>query len=148
MSEIIAGEAGFFLVPFLTGALILFGYDILRALRLGLPHSGGVVSAEDFLYWCVAGVAVFAVSYLKNNGSIRGFALAALGLGMLFYHLVISRIVVKVLSFFFCHIFGGIAAVFRVILMPVGKSLKKMKKIVRKTLKKKIKEVRITITKK
>ncbi|MCI5900807.1 MAG: spore cortex biosynthesis protein YabQ [Firmicutes bacterium] len=148
MNSMIANEAGFFLISFFTGVLVLFGYDILRALRLGLPHSGGAVSTEDFLYWCGAGAAVFVVSYVKNNGSIRGFALAALGLGMIFYHLAISKAVVKVFSFFFCHVFGGIAVVFRVLLLPAGKSVKKMRKIVRKTLKKKIKEVRIVITKK
>lgn len=148
MSQIIAGEAGFFLASFLTGALILFGYDILRAFRRGVPHNGKAVSAEDFLYWCAAGIAIFMLSYLKNNGSIRGFALAALLLGMAFYHLTVSESVVKILSFFFLQIYRGIAAVFRLILLPAGTSLKKMRKIVRKTLKNKIKEVKITIAKK
>lgn len=148
MSRVIAGEAQFFAASFLTGVWILFGYDILRALRRGVPHSGGAVSAEDFLYWCAAGAAVFLTAYRENHGSIRGYAAIAVLFGMLAYHQTVSRTVVKVFSFLFGHLYGGLAGICRLMLSPAGKSLKKVWKIAGKTLKNRIKEVKIIARKK
>ena len=49
---------------------------------------------------------------------------------------------------FFGFLSRMIAGLFRLILMPAGKSVKKLRKMVRKALKKKIKQVRMVIVKK
>lgn len=148
MSQVIAREAGFFLASFLTGVLLLLAYDIIRGFRRGVPHSGSVVSAEDFFYWSIAGVVVFGVAYKMNNGSIRGFAVAALLLGMVCYRGTFSPLVVRVSAFVFSCLHRGIAGVCRLILFPAGKSVKKIRKIVRKALKNAGKEVKIIRKKK
>lgn len=148
MSQVIAGEAAFFLASFATGIGILFGYDILRGFRRGVPHSGRIISVQDFLYWCAAGIMVFYTAYRENRGNIRGFAVAALLLGMLVYYQVASSAVVRLLSFLFSHIYKGVVSVFLLLLSPAGKSAKKTGKIVRKILKNRIKEVRILLRKK
>ena len=148
MSAAIYSEAVFFAVLFAVGALLLFGYDILRAFRMEFHHSGGMVSLEDFVYWCAAGIYLFLVFYEKNNGEIRGYAIAALGIGMLFYHITVQKIVIKIFSALFRLLYRGIAGILRLFLLPAGKSLKKMRKNVRKTLKNKIKQVRMVVDKK
>lgn len=148
MSQIIAGEAYFFLASLLTGALILFGYDILRGLRRGVPHSGSMISLEDFFYWSAAGAVVFFTAYQRNSGSVRGYAVAALVLGMILYYQTLSPLVLWIVSFVFGHFYRGIGTFCRLILSPAGKSLKKVWKIAGKILKKRVKEVRIIVRKK
>ena len=142
MHTVIAAEALFFVLAFAKGAGIMLGYDILRA------HGGRLVAAEDFFYWVFAWIFVFLMFRDRNYGQIRGYVLAALILGMLFYILLFSRRILLVFSTFFGFLSRMIAGLFRLILMPAGKSVKKLRKMVRKALKKKIKQVRMVIVKK
>ena len=137
-----------FVLAFAKGAGIMLGYDILRAFRRGFPHGGRLVAAEDFFYWVFAWIFVFLMFRNRNYGQIRGYVLAALILGMLFYILLLSRRILLVFSTFFGFLSRMIAGLFRLILMPAGKSVKKLRKMVRKALKKKIKQVRMVIVKK
>ena len=148
MPTVIAAEALMFVLGFAKGAGIMLGYDILRAFRRGFPHGGRLVAAEDFFYWVFAWIFVFLMFRDRNYGQIRGYVLAALILGMLFYILLFSRRILLVFSPFFGFLSRMIAGLFRLILMPAGKSVKKLRKMVRKALKKKIKQVRMVIVKK
>lgn len=143
MHTVIAAEALFFVLAFAKGAGIMLGYDILRAFRRGFPHGGRLVAAEDFFYWVFAWIFVFLMFRDRNYGQIRGYVLAALILGMLLYILLLSRRILLVFSTFFGFLSRMIAGLFRLILMPAGKSVKKLRKMVRKALKKKIKQVRL-----
>ena len=84
----------------------------------------------------------------RYYGQIRGYVLAALILGMLLYILLLSRRILLVFSTFFGFLSRMIAGLFRLILLPAGKSVKKLRKMVRKALKKKIKQVSMVIVKK
>lgn len=106
----------------------MLGYDILRAFRRGFPHGGRLVAAEDFFYWVFAWIFVFLMFRDRNYGQIRGYVLAALILGMLFYILLLSRRILLVFSTFFGFLSRMIAGLFRLILMPAGKSVKKIEK--------------------
>ena len=90
MHTVIAAEALFFVLAFAKGAGIMLGYDILRAFRRGFPHGGRLVAAEDFFYWVFAWIFVFLMFRDRNYGQIRGYVLAALILGMLFYILLFN----------------------------------------------------------
>ena len=140
MHTVIAAEALFFVLAFAKGAGIMLGYDILRAFRRGFPHGGRLVAAEDFFYWVFAWIFVFLMFRDRNYGQIRGYVLAAL--------ILLSRRILLVFSTFFGFLSRMIAGLFRLILMPAGKSVKKLRKMVRKALKKKIKQVRMVIVKK
>ena len=45
---------------------------------------------EDLAYWSLAGVFLFGRMYQANEGKIRGYAIAAVILGMVFYSRTIS----------------------------------------------------------
>lgn len=64
----------------------------------------------------------------RNYGQIRGYVLAALILGMLFYILLLSRRILLVFSTFFGFLSRMIAGLFRLILMPAGKIGQKIEK--------------------
>ena len=123
----------------LLGAGLMFLYDILRIVRIVIPHSIVVISIEDVLYWLVAGVFMFMLLYKEDAGSIRWFAVAIVAGGMVIYNFGVSRFVVP---------FAG--KCIRWPLMQVGKGLRlvtsKIKatgKLVTELLKKLFKKDRI-----
>ena len=85
MSEGILFELQFFSKAFLLGAVMMILYDGVRIFSRILPHGAAAVAAEDILYWLFCGVCIFRMLYVENSGAIRGFAIAAVVLGMLLY---------------------------------------------------------------
>ena len=83
-------ELLFFFQSVLWGALLLFFYDVLRIGRRLFPREAVYVSMEDLAYWSLAGVFLFGRMYQANEGKIRGYAIAAVILGMVFYSRTIS----------------------------------------------------------
>lgn len=148
MSEVIKNELLFFGISFLLGIVILFGYDMLRALRKAFQHSNFMLAVEDFLYWTVAGIVTFTVIFAENSGILRGFSLIATLLGMILYNRSISRFIVLGVSKFLLLVTSAIKWIVHVLLFPVLFLSKKMRKIARKSLKNKIKEVKMLVTKK
>lgn len=72
----------------MLGVCLMFVYDIIRVLRLLIPHSFVVISIEDVLYWIAAGIAMFIMLYKEDSGNIRWFAVAITFLGMLIYDFI------------------------------------------------------------
>lgn len=85
MSEGILFELQFFFRAFFWGVLMMILYDGIRIFRRLIPHNTAAVAVEDILYWLVCGVLIFGMLYVENSGAIRGFAIAAVVLGMLLY---------------------------------------------------------------
>lgn len=84
-------ELLFFFQSVLWGALLLLFYDVLRIGRRLFPREAVFVSVEDLVYWPLAGVFLFGRMYQANEGKIRGYAIAAVILGMVLYSRTISR---------------------------------------------------------
>ena len=59
--------------------------DGIRIFRRVIPHGTVAVALEDILYWLICGISIFRMLYVENSGAIRGFAIAAVVLGMLLY---------------------------------------------------------------
>ena len=95
MSEGIIFELQFFSRSFLLGILMMIAYDGIRIFRRILPHGAAAVAIEDLIYWLLCGVSIFRILYLENSGAIRGFAIAAVVLGMLTY-LQLAKILKKI----------------------------------------------------
>lgn len=85
MEEIIH-EARFFLLSLLTGIVWMFAYDLIRVVRLFIPHKKWLVFLGDYLFWFVGSFLVFVMIYQVNDGIIRGFSVVAMVLGMMAYH--------------------------------------------------------------
>ena len=95
MSEGILLELQFFGRAFVWGILMMILYDGIRIFRKLIRHSVAAVAVEDILYWLVCGVLIFRMLYLENSGAIRGFAIAAVIIGMLLY-LQFSKLLNKI----------------------------------------------------
>ena len=78
-------ELQFFGKAFLCGLFLALLYDGIRLFRHLICHGKRAVAAEDLLYWLACGVLIFRMLYRENSGAVRGFAIAAVVLGMLLY---------------------------------------------------------------
>lgn len=98
MSQNIQTEAQLLVLSILTGVTLMIAYDILRILRLVIPHSWAVIGAEDLLYWCAAGLATFYLLYRENDGSLRMYVIGTVILSMVAYDRCVSRFFLKLLK--------------------------------------------------
>lgn len=150
ISETIFRQADIFLSAMLTGVALLLGYDLLRILRRILPHGTIWVALEDILFWFLSGIIIFIMLFREDSGSLRGFSIGGVVLGMLLYHFGISDYVVKGCTFLVEKILYVLLFPFvilgRKLRRPAGKIFRKIRKVLRflkKQLKKFCKAVKI-----
>ena len=62
-------------------------YDILRTIRLLLPHGKIAVAAEDIAFLLFYGGALLCFSVVLARGEVRGYYLLGSLLGFLLYYL-------------------------------------------------------------
>lgn len=79
-------ELLFFCRTFLAGVFLAVCYDVLRVIRKIFIHTSFWTGIEDILYWCFTGIFLFFIIYTENDGVIRSYAILAIGLGALLYH--------------------------------------------------------------
>lgn len=84
-------ELQFFGKAFLCGAALAFLYEGVKVFRRLISHGTVWMAAEDLIYWLLCGFLIFRMLYRENSGAVRGFAVAAVALGMLFW-LLLSKI--------------------------------------------------------
>jgi spore cortex biosynthesis protein YabQ len=92
MATLIYDEMELFLVCMLLGAVLAFSYDVVRILRMLVPHKNWIVDVEDLAFWLVTAWLVFRTLFVFNRGTLRGYAFLGLFLGFLCYALTISRV--------------------------------------------------------
>lgn len=100
MSVHIVYEIKLLIYSFLTGAGLMMAYDLLRVLRIFIPHSYVVVGLEDMIYWVYAALITFSLLYEQNDGGLRGYAITGVFMGMFLYDRVVSRFFLKFLKNF------------------------------------------------
>lgn len=142
VSEAIGRELGILGVSVLLGAVLFFCYDIFRIFRRLVPHGTLWISFEDMIYWIGFTIAVFLMLYQTDDGMIRGFSLGGIAVGAGLYFLLLSRYLVRFLTFIlkqifhfmgivFCFLFGPVFRIFRKVLRILKKQLKKIGKAVK-----------------
>lgn len=131
-------QAYIFLCSVVGGALIAFIYDAFRIKRKAIKTNTIIIHLEDFLYWILVAIIMFAVVYYSNEGEIRGYIFIGTAIGIVLYLLLLSRFVVaaalfiltvlyKALKLIYSIISYPVVAFFRIISVPVRFLLKKTK---------------------
>ncbi|MFZ5986554.1 MAG: spore cortex biosynthesis protein YabQ [Bacillota bacterium] len=115
----VGNQAYDFLSCVLGGAIIAFIYDIFRIRRKAIKSSNLIVYFEDFIYWIIVALVMFAVVYQSNDGEIRGYLILGIILGIILYALLLSRIVMKVFLFIIGIIYKAAVFIFSIILFPL-----------------------------
>ena len=110
----IAQQTSVFLGACLLGALLGLCFDLVRTIRLTLPHNAVATLLEDIAYWCLASLATALYLINTNDGQIRAFILVGEGLGALLYGCTLSRLVRRVGE-------GLVALLRAVVFRPLGR---------------------------
>lgn len=136
MNELVTWELCYIGECLLLGAGLMLLYDILRIIRIVIPHSIVVISIEDVLYWIAAGIFMFMLLYKEDAGSIRWFAVVIAVSGMLIYNFGISRLAVpfvgKCIRWPLLQIVRGL----RLVTCKMGATGKKVTGLLKKLIKK------------
>lgn len=165
MSDSIGLEVQFFLVSILSGAILLFVYDIIRIFRRIIKHSKVLVAIEDILFWVVSSIFIFIMMYKQNNGDIRGFSIMGMVIGMLVYNHLISKFFINISTTIINKVIWVIKKLIMIVFFPfkivlsfifkymrrfilfLRKRLRKLFINIVKILKKFLKTVKIAVTK-
>lgn len=78
-------------VSLAMGVWLMILYDMLRVFRAALPHGTRAVNLEDLMYFVYCGFQTFDLLYVYQNGTIRFYAIGAIGLGMILYERIVGR---------------------------------------------------------
>ena len=73
-------------------------YDGLRIFRWLVRHDSFWTGMEDAAYWLFASFATFRLLFWHNDGVLRGYAVAGVLGGMVFYDRTGSRLLFTVLK--------------------------------------------------
>lgn len=110
MKELVIAQLQYFLVSLAWGIMLMCVYDGIRVFRHYKKHSPFWEGVEDVLFWCIASVFVYRMSFYGNYGIIRAYSLFALAAGMIFYRKCCSRAVLRLM----CLVFDRLRKVFAV----------------------------------
>lgn len=131
-----------FLSTIAVGGILGFLYDIFRILRITFPHGYLLIQLEDLLYWVIVVFTMFLFMLDKNYGEIRFFSVCGAFLGMLFYFLTLSFVVmsvsgavVRAVKWVLRLLLEIIWTPFRLVLMLFQKPARKVKSFARKKTK-------------
>lgn len=91
-------ELQFFGKALLYGAALAFSYEGLKVFRRLISHGTVWMALEDLTYWLICGFLIFRMLYRENSGAVRGFAVAAVVLGMLSW-LLLSKMFRNIVNF-------------------------------------------------
>lgn len=124
MSAVICEEIKIFGMVLLEGMLLAGSYDILRIMRAVFVHARWVTDGEDILFWIIWFVYLVDYWYYGSYGTMRGFVILALVIGIGFYEKLCSRYVVS----FFSHILRRIRDILHRIFCKIFHLFKKLTK--------------------
>ena len=79
---------------------ILFGviFDMLRVVRIIIPHKNWLVFAEDFLFMLFCGFWFFIFSMTSARGQLRAFLLIGSGIGFVLYIVTVGAAVKSIVT--------------------------------------------------
>ena len=98
MSGTVRGEIWLHGGSVCTGIALMMVYDGLRIFRWLVRHGSFWTGIEDAAYWLFASFATFRLLFWHNDGVLRGYAVAGVLGGMVFYDRTGSRLLFAVLK--------------------------------------------------
>nr|WP_295678158.1 spore cortex biosynthesis protein YabQ [uncultured Lachnoclostridium sp.] len=113
------------------GILLFLMYDLLRILRNTFYHGKIMIGIEDICFWIVAGILIFRMMYLQNDGMIRWYSTVAMVLSMALYQKIFSPLIVLCGTKFTLFIKNCILMLLKLLISPIMFIISKTKKLFR-----------------
>ena len=110
-------EFNIFLAFILIGLILGLLFDFFRILRRVYNTPDFLTIIEDVIFWIISGVIILVGIFVLNEGRIRAYLFIGLFIGIVFYIIMISKLVIKFGTSFF-NLFN------KVILFPLQKILR------------------------
>jgi spore cortex biosynthesis protein YabQ len=137
-------QVSVFLYSIVGGIIMAFIYDIFRIKRKKVKSKAFTTYLEDIAYWIIAAAVMFGSVYISNDGEIRSYVLLGTLIGIIFYTIFLSKIVVavilvilKVLTRIFISLWKLVSypffIIFRILKVPLGFLFRLIAKTLRKT---------------
>jgi spore cortex biosynthesis protein YabQ len=98
MEEFVKNQASTMLDSLYIGMVIMALYDICRLFRRIIPHKRLLRDLEDIIFFAIAGFMVFSLVYSRNSGSVRGYIIIGVLMGMYIYYRSFGQFLVKFLG--------------------------------------------------
>lgn len=106
----------------LCGIFLGLGYELLRIIRLIIPHHSFTVGVEDTFYLSLCGLIIFGLSMEIGNGNFRSSYLVAAFIGAAVYFLTIGRIIKLIYSVIINTMIKMLKFILRKLLKPLTDS--------------------------
>ena len=113
----------------ISGIIIGLFFDIFRVLRRSFKTSDLITYVEDIIFWICTGLFILLVLFKFSNGQIRSYTIIGLALGVIIYILTISKYFIKINVKIVTFIKGIVLKISKLILIPIKKVLKLLRKI-------------------
>lgn len=114
----VGNQAYVFLCCVLGGMIIAFIYDVFRIRRKAIKSSNVIVYFEDFIYWILVALVLFAVVYFSNDGELRGYLFIGTFIGIVLYSLLLSKIIMTVFLFIIKVLYKFFVTVVNILAIP------------------------------
>ncbi|MBE5960807.1 MAG: hypothetical protein E7256_05400 [Lachnospiraceae bacterium] len=131
MNTAIFAEAEYFFTSLAWGALLFLMYDGILIIRNIIRHGKILIAIEDICFWITSGVLIFRMMYLKNNGTIRWYAVLGIIIGMNAYHFLLSRFLVTYVTKALKTLIHWIKKTIHILLTPGRLLLKQIRRFYR-----------------
>ena len=80
------------------GVALAVMYDVVRIFRRILKRNAVLVAIEDVIISLIATFVTFNMIYRENQGSLRAYIFTGMFMGIVVYHLSVSRFLVNITS--------------------------------------------------
>ncbi|MGE5474091.1 MAG: spore cortex biosynthesis protein YabQ [Ignavibacteriales bacterium] len=110
----------------LGGLIIGLLFDIFRLSRRIIPTSDLITYIEDIIFWVLVGVIVLVTIFQFNQGQLRGFVFLGMFLGLVFYFMLFSNLLIRLV----CYLFSLLEKITRYVIKLTKKPIKIIVKMI------------------
>lgn len=110
-----------FIFSCVLGVGLGIAYDMIRMVRILLPHHKVAIFVEDMFYIVFFAMTVFIFTYEKARGQLRFFIFIGAILGLIIYILTVGNVVVNVTKMIVTILYKILFAVYKIFIAPIVK---------------------------
>ncbi len=133
MESSIIGQVYIFLITLLGGMAIGLTYDLYRLFRYYARPKRVKTLLQDLMFWMLLSIGIIIFVNRVNEGELRGFIFIGFTIGILLYSRLLSRTVIKCISYTVNIIVLKIKSILNILLNPfrtiVGKCKQEVKNV-------------------
>lgn len=96
----IANQVYVFFWSIVIGVILALIFDFFRISRRKGNVKNWIVYLQDVIYWCLVAIIIIASAFITNDGELRGYMFIGYAIGAIFYLILFSKFLIKIISKF------------------------------------------------